>query len=63
MKALEAKEMIKIVINAIKRLVQNAKYKIKIGKFVSEEIKLEIGLRQDCSISAPYWNNLYIKDC
>ena len=32
-------------------LYKNAKPKIKIGKFVSEEIKVEKGLRQGCGIS------------
>ena len=44
-------EINKIVIKAIKNLYKNARSKIKIGKFVSGEIKVEKGLRQGCSIS------------
>jgi Reverse transcriptase (RNA-dependent DNA polymerase). len=44
-------EINKIVIKAIKNLYKNVISKIKVGKFVSEEIKVEKGLCQGCSIS------------
>ena len=43
--ALEDMEINKIVIKATKNLYKNAISKIKIGKFVQEEIKVEKGLR------------------
>ena len=49
--ALEDIEINKIVIKAIKNLYKNARSKIKIGTFLSEEIKVEEGLRQGFSIS------------
>ena len=54
--ALEDMEINKIVIKAIQNLCNNARSKIKIGKFLSEEIKVEEGLRQDCSISPTLFN-------
>jgi Reverse transcriptase (RNA-dependent DNA polymerase). len=45
-------EINKIVIKAINNLYKNALSRIKIGKFVSEEIKVEKSLRLGCSISS-----------
>jgi hypothetical protein len=52
-----------IAIKAIKKLYKNAISKIKIGKFVSEEIKVEKGLRQGLAYRLHYSKYLYIQHC
>ena len=56
MEALEDMEINKIVIKAIKNFFKNAIPKIKIEKLLSEEIKVEKGLNQGCSISPTLFN-------
>ena len=50
-RASEDMEINKILIKVRKNLYTNAVSKIKIRKFLSEEIKVEKGFRQGCSIS------------